>query len=254
MNKGYTYIDGKVIISDENGNHTQSEYYNNLDKVLVQENVIEEMEGKIQELTKESKKYPESEKKYKPLYLYSVLGAAILVMPHLFWLLTGVNPYLCSIDTVFGPVNQALFYASTAVAIGIPFGSIFTWIDYSNFKERAKIGKGISSELEFLKFQIEKEKETLVSLQKEKTRNKDNTEFRSTQVDDKQQLEALRNYLDLYYDLGYNREKYYRYYQQGRLDEKLQKYYDETEIELTKQYLEEKGPVLVKKINNSKRK
>ena len=40
MNKGYTYIDGKVIISDENGNHTQSEYYDNLDKVLVQENVI----------------------------------------------------------------------------------------------------------------------------------------------------------------------------------------------------------------------
>ena len=35
MNKGYTYIDGMVIISDGNANHTQSEYYDNLDKVLV---------------------------------------------------------------------------------------------------------------------------------------------------------------------------------------------------------------------------
>ena len=45
MNKGYTYIDGMVIISDGNGNHTQSEYYDNLEKVLVQKNVIEAMEN-----------------------------------------------------------------------------------------------------------------------------------------------------------------------------------------------------------------
>jgi len=251
MNKGYTYIDGKVIISDENGNHTQSEYYDNLDKVLVQENVIEEMESRIQELTKESKKYPESKRRYKPLCLYSALGV-ILVSPCLFWALTGINPYLCSIDTAFGSVNQALFYALSGAVCALPLGSLFTWIDYSNFRESAKKGKGISSELEFLKLQIEKEKETLVNLQKEKTRDKENTEFRSTQVDDKQQLEALRSYLELYYDLGSNREKYYRYYQQGKLDKKLQKYYNESGVELAKEYLEEKGPVLVKKRNNSK--
>ena len=71
-------------------------------------------------------------------------------------------------------------------------------------------------------------------------------------VNDKQQLEALRSYLELYYVLGYDEKKLSRLYQQGRLDEKLQNYYDETEIELAKKYLEEKGPVLVKKRNNSK--
>lgn len=251
MNKGYTYIDGKVIISDENGNHTQSEYYDNLDKVLVQENVIEEIENRIQELTKESEKYPEAKKRYKPVYLFLALGAT-LGTPFLLWALTGVNPYLCITDTAFGSVNQALFFTLVGAVSALPIGSLLTLVDYSNFKERAQKGNGISSELEFLKLQIEKEKETLVSLQEEKTRDKENTEFRSTKVDDKQQLEALRDYLELYYDLGSNREKYYRYYQQGKLDKKLQKYYSETGVELAKEYLEEKGPVLVKKRNNSK--
>ena len=42
MNKGLTYIDGKVIVSDENGNHTQIDYYDNIGNVLVKENLIEE--------------------------------------------------------------------------------------------------------------------------------------------------------------------------------------------------------------------
>lgn len=37
-------------ILDENDKKTQSEYYDNLDKVLIQENLIETMEGKIQQL------------------------------------------------------------------------------------------------------------------------------------------------------------------------------------------------------------
>ena len=247
MNKEYVYIDGKVIISDENGNHTQSEYYDNLDKVLVQENVIEEMESRIKKLTKETEKYSETKKRYIPIYLFTMLGDILIAPPLLLWALTGTNPYLGNMDTVFGSVNQVLFYTLTTGAVVLPFGSLFTLADYSNFRDRAKRRKGLNSELEFLKLQIEKEKETLVSLQEEKTRDKENIEFRTTQVNDKQQLEALRRYLELYYVLGYDEKKLSRLYQQGRLDEKLQKYYDDKEIELAKKYLEKKGPVLIKK-------
>ena len=84
MNKEYTYIDGKVIISDENDNKTQSDYYDNLDEVLVQENLIETMEEKIQELEKESQSYKKSNKKhYIPVIfpmvaLMSTIGAPIM--------------------------------------------------------------------------------------------------------------------------------------------------------------------------------
>ena len=252
MNKGYTYIDGKVIISDENGNHTQSEYYDNLDKVLVQENVIEEMENRIQGLIKESEKYRVVKKRYIPVYLYTVLGTVLIAPSLVLWALTGTNPYLSNIDTIFGSVNQALFFTLVSGTIGLQLGSLFTLVDYSNFRERAKRAKGIDSELEFLKLQIKKEKEALAVLREEKIRDKENTEFRSTQVNDKQQLEALRRYLELYYVLGYDEKKLSRLYRKGRLDEKLKKYYDDTEIKLAKKYLEEKGFVLVKKRNNSK--
>ena len=246
MNKGYTYIDGKVIISDENGTPTHTEYYDNLDKVLVQENVIEEMEDGIKQLTEALKEYPESKKRYIPTFLYSALAAMLIAPPVLSWMLSG-NPYLGNIDTIFGSIK---YFALITGIYAVPVGTILTLADYSEHRARARKGKGISSELEFLKSQIEKEKEILASLQEEKTRNNENTEFRSTKVDDKQQLEALWDDLKLYYDLGANGEKYYRYYQQGKLDKKLQKYYSETGVELAKEYLEKKGPVLVRKRDN----
>ncbi len=43
MNKGYVYKDGKVLIIDENGKQKETEYYDNLDEILIKENLIEEM-------------------------------------------------------------------------------------------------------------------------------------------------------------------------------------------------------------------
>lgn len=57
MNKEYTYIDGKVIISYENGKKTPVDYYDNLDEILIQENLIETIENKILLLEKESNAY-----------------------------------------------------------------------------------------------------------------------------------------------------------------------------------------------------
>ena len=57
MNKEYMYIDGKVVISDENGKQTLTEYSDNLDAILAQENVIETMENRILELEKDSQFY-----------------------------------------------------------------------------------------------------------------------------------------------------------------------------------------------------
>lgn len=57
MNKSYIYLDGKVIIEDENNNKTLTEYYDNLDEVLIQENLIETMEKRIKELEQEMETY-----------------------------------------------------------------------------------------------------------------------------------------------------------------------------------------------------
>ena len=101
-----------------------------------------------------------------------------------------------------------------------------------------------------LQKQLVEEKQELKDLKQEKKRDEEDKEFRVVQVDDKQQLKALKSYLGLYFDLGYNEEKYFRYYQQDKLDEKLGEQYTVAGIEIAKKYLKEKGPTLVKRKNN----
>ena len=119
---------------------------------------------------------------------------------------------------------------------------------YSRYKEAKGKENGINSELEYLKKQIVLEKQKLEELKKDKSRDKEDKRFRIVKVDDKPRLDILQSRLKLYYDLGYNGKKYYKYLLKRKLDKKLKKYYNEEEIELAKEYLEEKGPTLVKKI------
>lgn len=175
MNKEYIYIDGKVIISDENDYKVQSEYYDNLDKVLVQENLIETMEIRLQALEKESELYKKYNRKhYKPIYfpttaLMSTIGAPIVIS-----LLTGTNLFITPVDTIFGTISQAMAISIPISICFLPLSAGIEFDTYIDYKNSFKKEKGINSELDFLKKQIEKEKEYLESL------NKKNQEIKKT--------------------------------------------------------------------------
>lgn len=248
MNKEYIYIDGKAIIKDDKGNQVPIEYYDNLDKVLVQENLVETMENRISYLEKASEKYKKYNKKnYIPFYLPMTAIMTIIVPPITIYLLGDTSVFTSQIDTIFGPMNKALLFSSFFTTLFLPLGVLPEVNMYSIYKRAIKEEKGINSELEFLKKEIIVEKEKLINLQKEKTRDEEKKEFRVATVDDLKVLEDFKNLRQLYFDLGYNGEKYYKYYQNGILDNKLGEYYTEDGIEIAKQYLEEKGPTLTKK-------
>lgn len=252
MNREYTHIDGKVIISDENNEKIQSEYYDNLDKVLVQENLIETMEKKIQELESESESYKKSNRMpYIPVIFPMTVFMSTIGSPLIVNWLAGVNSFAISVDTIFGPMSQAMAVSIPMSICIIPLGLGIELFTHSEYKNSIKKEKGINSQLAFLKQQIEKERDELEGLKQDKSKTNESTEFRTVKVDDLQQLKILREYLNLYFDLGYNGQKYYQYYQRGQLDRKLQKYYSDTGIQKAKDYLEEKGPSLVLKKKNS---
>lgn len=248
MNKEYTYIDGKVIVEDENGNKKVREYNNKLDKILVQENIIETMEDQILILEEESKFHKKNNpKRYIPIMFPLGILTVAIVPSLLVNLADNANVYATIVNTVLGPMSKATAFTLSMSVASIPVVSFFEWLFYDQYKSSKKREKGVNSELEFLKKQIIIEKEKLASLQKEKTNEESKKEFRVVKVNDLQTLQDLRYHLNLYYDLGYNREKYYKYYLHGKLDKKLDKYYNDTEIEIAKEYLEEKGPQLVKR-------
>ena len=239
MNKGLTYIDGKVIVSDENGNHTQIDYYDNIGNVLVKENLIEDLENKIKKLKEESKYYPI--KKNIPLFTYIYLVAALL-LPTLFVSLTsGTSPINFTPEIIDLDLLLTGLLAPVFLITGIA-------TDISRYK-RSKKGKGIKNEIDYLTKELERQKEKLVELQNNKTKEFKSKESYSLKVDDLKKekyaddFKRISEELNLYYNLGYKEKKYYRYYQKRLLDDKLK----EKDSDIVKEYFDDKGPILTKK-------
>ena len=70
MNQGYTYKEGKAIVKTDKGIKEPIEYYDNLDEVLLQENLIETMENNILSLEKESENYKKNNRKHYFPFFY----------------------------------------------------------------------------------------------------------------------------------------------------------------------------------------
>ena len=251
MNKGCVCIDDKAIIIDESGNHTQTENYDNLEQILVQENLIEEMEKEIEVLNKESKKYPIPKEKYKPFMLYGTIIMLLVGLPLFLWGITGQNPYLLEMEIGLKSYNLVAFTTAMAGAIGLPIISLLSLFEYMDYRSDKKIAKGINSELEYLNKQLEKEKGKLCSLKNEGKviKNDEKVGVRSFKVNDRQQLESLSEKLKLFYDLGSKDKKLYGFYQKGKLGYKLNDEYGESCVKLAEDYFKEKGPVLSRKRN-----
>lgn len=247
MNIKYTYVDGKVIVSDEYGNQKLNEYYDNLEDVLVQENLIEELEKKITELNeKVSQIRQEKPKKFKPSYTFLFLFCLVLgySLSYLVFNSLGLKEVLESIlrnkvacSFIFIPV-PALF---TFVGIDLDF------LEYCKYKDLENRENGIEAQLDYSMQQLVKEKEKLINLKSKKTRDCEYREFRTVNVPYLERLKALRKYLKLYYELGSQVKHYHRSFEQGCLEEELEKEYDEDSIIVAKQFIEDKGRSFVKK-------
>ena len=246
MNSSYTYINGKAIIFDENGNQVPINYYNNLDDVLVQENVVETIENKIKELG-DIKILPK--KKFIP-FTTICITIGILIAPLILSLIFGINMYTTCVNTAFGEMNLFKIIAIICGVTTEPVAVITDILNHSIYNDPIKHNNAKVSELEFLKRKLVEEKEKLNTLKKQSIETEKKEDFKIVKVDDIEELKQLKNMLLLYYDLGFNPKKYYKLQQQGKLKERLAKKYSENEIKLVEQYLEEKGPTLVKKLTN----
>ena len=230
------YVDGKEVISSTSGKQTLVDYYDNLDEVLVQENVIESMEKRIQYLGGETNRLSNFSK--KKFSLLKKLGLVLLEN-----LIIGCTLFLNYATLVSSNCVLKFVLAFTCCFpyLLINFG-ICVCFDYTSEKKDLK---SFIKELDYLNKQIVMEEVKLVNLKKDMKKSKEDKEISITKVNDVERLKELKSYLKI----ASNEEKYYKYYQKGKLEEKLAK--DENctdfDIEIAKNYFEKKGPCLVKK-------
>ncbi len=243
MNISYTYIDGKAIIFDENGNQIPTKYYDNLDEVLVQENVVETIENGIKYLG-DIKTLPK--KKFVPFKTIGVI-LTILVAPIIINLISGINIYTMPSNPTSGEMSLFKFIVINSAITIVPLSLLIDIGDHLIYKSKVKKQNAKKCELEFLKKQLVEEKQKLESLKNEKNKEKEDFTFSIVKVNDVEQLKQLKHYIELYYSLGYDIKKLYKHLENGTLEKFLNKSYNTDDVQLAKDFLEENGPKLIKR-------
>lgn len=247
MNKEYTYLDGKVIVEDENGKKRVTEYSDKLDEILVQENLIEVMENRLSEVDKKIQDDDSRLKKDKKGIFSPLIQSIIMTafIPLFLKLLIGDIASMplglpgSAFEAIFGNVSISAFITVVSGVLSTLLCGMFTLSNYSNYKELKRKLKGLGSEKKELEENLVIERQKLNELQESKQNKVETEQFIVKKVDDKAILEGLKAYFRLYYDCGYNEDVYARYYMNGTLHKKLGRYYTETGIEEIESYLEE---------------
>lgn len=244
MNKAYNFINDKAIVIDENGNCTQTEYYDNLHNVLVEENLIETIEKEIENLKDQKTNINSSKsiKKYIPLASILVF-LTILILP----MFIGGNSIF--INSIFGKVNLLSFTKIFLGTFFIPIALTYDYMIYSAINQKIKTSTSIDYKIDYLNKKLVEERQKLDELKNNKINTEKDSTLKFAKVNDVEKLKQLKHYLELYGYLGYDTKKLYKYLEKGNLEKKLSKYCDNEDIELAKIFLEEKGPKLVKKKN-----
>lgn len=248
MNKEYIYKDGKALVIDDNNNQKTVDYYDNLDEVLVQEDLIEAMEEEIKKLEKETSQYKKDSKLSRFLWVWNpflIFTFGPLIMFPLLSNFFGINDLVNT--SLFGTINSGTYLGLISAPLFAIPGSLMTMAIHFKEKGLEQKQKGKETQLEYLKRNLVEQKENLEELKSDKTNSKEVEGFYVSKVDNIEALKKLRNFLSFYYDLGYNEEKYFRYYQKGKLDNYLGKFVNDVGIQFANQHFEEKGPTLVKR-------
>lgn len=244
MNKNYIYNDGTASVIDENGNARPIQYTDNLEEILIQENLIEDMENRINKLEKELQNNKENNKPYIPFIVPTVILTFILAR-------TVMAPLLgldVMVDTIFGVMNNSTLTIGVVGMFTLPLAAATDVFLYKQDKYYKKARRADVAEYEYLKKEIEIQKQKLEELKQDSVRTTETSEFKVEKVNDTEALNNLKSWLILYSNLGYSMDKYYQLYQDGKLEEHLaNEGYTELACKRAKEYIEEKGPTLVKR-------
>lgn len=246
MNKEAILLEDKVIIVEDEKLTTRA-YYDGLEDVLVQENVVETIEKEIPKLEVEISLHQQhisyKKKLLKKLFVIGLIASPIIAMLIGGWHISIVKDAF-SISLMNG-AKTILRYAIGSlcfcgVYIGIPYFSGYLDIRNTSMKKR-----GLESKLSAARKKLLEEKKKLEELQLSKEKSISNntcTDFNPIRIEikDKEVLKQLRDYLSFYEYCGYYEDKFQKYYQNVQLGQKLKKDHTVEEIKEINHYLEEK--------------
>lgn len=247
MNKEFTHVNNQAIIKDETGNTKIIPYYDNLEQVLIQENVIELIEEEMKKVIENYEYFKDKEFNYIPFATLSLSFLGYFAMPELFKAIGAPEEWLNQMGRIWTNYETIKYMG---LFMGIPSGLLMDYSNFNSCNENRKRKNAVTSKKELLEKQIEFEKELLEDLQNDKTNSRIQTEndYEIININNDLVRKNVQNLINFFYNLGYNEKKLYRSF----IKDKLDKYYSGNLLRIANEYFEEKGPILARKYNKIK--
>ncbi len=236
MNKNSMYVNGKIIISDENGEQTTKTYTDNIKEILEKENLIEHLEtekGNIINIL------------YK---LKTRKSDNFFLIPLVFMLLMTIFIFLSPIKFNLGIL--AIYLATSAGITAAIFTVYLKWLK--------KYKNGLKNKFNFLDKELKIEEENLLQLKNDKSKDneKNMKDYEFIKLNDKKDIREIDRQSNLYFDIGRHEKRLAKYYNLGMLKKYLNKIfesYNDSDIGQVENYLKEKCQAKAK-VNNKKEK
>lgn len=243
MNSTYSCLgNSKVLVTNENGKQRIVENYDNINEILIEENVIESIQNKVNELEKKNKKYEKiNKKRYVPIMVIVSIFVTKVIFPMFFYAID-LNSFTFYNDIIqFDEMCFFINFSTIFLATGIDIGA------FIQHKKNQKKEKGIKSELEYLNKCLKKEQKKIQKMFDKGKCLKNSRRFCNFTVRSDDKIDDLNRYLDFYYNIGYNSDKYYNYYLNGNMEEVLQRKYTDEDSVLVNEYFKNQSNDHVKK-------
>lgn len=234
MKEYYEYNNGNYKVTDIKNVTKTEEIYplkNNIEEILITENLIEDLEKRQDEILESYKtewnKYIKDNNRIFSLVALKFLIIALICM------------------AVIGLIPSFIPKLTISILMSLILSGTTAYNGYKKIKKSSnnynKILNGKKLEMNKVNKLLNEKTIYLESIIKDKSKvNVEKIPTDQMKVNYKEQLKNLKNYLELYYLIGYNEKEYENYYNQGSIDEQLKNKYTQETRQLIKKYFEDK--------------
>lgn len=240
MNKEIITMNGIAIVEDEKGNKRQVDNCNNLTEILIQENIIEELENKKKEIEAEKIRNEISINKQKANLIVNAVYNLLLVVlvPIGIHLLFDAVDCSSIILNILGNISLNSLVTSFSFFSTLILSVPILAIEKSDIEKLENELRANENLYKYVTGELSKQKTVLEELNNNKklVENIDDDTLRTSKINDENKMYNLNYYMDLYYQCGYDYNRYLKYYNNGKLREKLKKDFTEEEIEIYENY------------------
>lgn len=239
MNKDYTYLCGKVIVTDEMNKKRTIDYHDNIDQVLVTENAIEEIDNRLKEY--KSRLNASIEHEAKPALICGLVAASIVVPPLIVLGAYGlklINPK---------DIENFMFAAKVSSGVNSSVFSIMGIIKYREYLNDKRHQNGLKLSIDYLETRKKGETEKLKRLNNTTVNSKLVFKEGTKTVNDLDIKQDIKKDCNFYYKLGYNGKKYLKLLKKGILESTLADEFDEPHATEALYYIDGNQYTLAKK-------